>query len=67
MKKKYVIMKTDNSRSTDHFKYISIDIYLQEDDNHTFICECGDWNNEQVQKTAKNILKLLNTQLKEME
>lgn len=65
MKKKYIIMKTNNSLPTDYYKYESIDIYLQEGDGHTFICECGDWNNEEAQKTAKNILTLLNDQLKE--
>lgn len=59
---KYVIMKIATGGG--YLKYDAVDIYLEEKDGHTFICNCGDWNNEQAQKTAKNILDLLNNQLK---
>jgi len=61
--KKYVIKRIETGGG--YLKYDAVDIYLKEDDGHTFVCECGDWNNEQAQETAKNILKLLNNQLKE--
>ncbi len=60
--KKYVIMKVETGGG--YLKYDAIDIYLKEKDGMTFICECGDWKNESAQATAKNILDLLNNQLK---
>ena len=61
MNKKYVVRKMKSFVTKSQF--YSVDVYLEDEDGFVFICECGDWNNEDARKWARAIAALLNATL----
>lgn len=60
---KYIIQKTKNTENSGTRSYYSVDIVLETKDGYTFVCDCGDWDNEAAMKMARKIRNFLNRDL----
>jgi hypothetical protein len=63
MNDKYKIKRIANTKDNGEFDYYSVDVYLESDEGASFVCECGDWNNDTARYHAQLITSLLNAAL----